>query len=421
MTSLSSVPLPLLISIVVTCALLAAGGGLMLSALSRITYAQVAEAEQEGQSGPFVSAILTHRLAAITVVTAVRSGILVLLGATLMMLVSLVVDNVVFILVGVILAMMLTLGLTNAIIPPALGFKYPVRMIRFGGRPLWWLTKIGTVFVSRRESEEDAQDIEDDQRTYMVERVSESEALEAEERKIVRSVFELSETLVREVMVPRPDMITIGSLEPLNKAISLFNRSGYSRVPVIAESNDDVVGILYLKDVVRKFHRRASDEELRVSGIMREPVFVPETKKADDLFREMRQDAKHMALAVDEYGGIAGLVTIEDILEEIVGDMVDEHDKAEPEVEQIDAGTYRVPARLPADELGELFGIRIDDDDVETAGGLLTKALGRIPIVGSQAQAYGIVMTAERFEGRRKRLQTIVAYQELKEQDTTNE
>ncbi|SDU80628.1 hemolysin family protein [Arcanobacterium phocae] len=421
MSEISAVPLPILIGIAITCALLAAGGALMLSALSRITHAQVEDAEQEGYSGPFVSRIVTHRLAAITAVTAVRSGILVLLGATLMVLVGLVVHNLVLNLVGVVVAMMLTLGLTNIIIPPTLGFKYPVRSVRFGGHLLWWLTKVGSLFVTRRETDDEAKDSEDDQRNYMVERVSESEALEDEEREIVRSVFELSETLVREVMVPRPDMVTIGSLESLDNAISLFNRSGYSRVPVISESNEDVVGVLYLKDVVRRVHRKLSRDDLNVADVMREPVFIPETKMADDLLREMRSEAKHIALAVDEYGGIAGLVTIEDLLEEIVGDMVDEHDHAEPEVEQISAGVYRVPARLPADELGELFTIRIDDDDVETAGGLLTKALGRIPIVGSEAHAYGIIMKADRFEGRRKRLQTIIAYRETTEEDGTHE
>lgn len=417
MSEIESVPLPILITIAVTCALLAAFGALLLSALSRITHTQVEEAEDEGQSGPFVSLIVTHRLAAITAVTAVRSGILVLLGATLMVLVGLVFHNLMLNLVGVVMAMLLTLGLTNIIIPPTLGFKYPVRSVRLGGRLLWWLTKIGSIFVSRRDSDDDAGDTDDDQRTYMVERVSESEALEDEEREIVRSVFELSETMVREVMVPRPDMITIGADEPLDRAISLFNRSGYSRAPVIAEESDDVVGILYLKDAIRKTHRRVDADSLTVSDVMREPVFVPETKMADDLLREMRADAKHMALAVDEYGGIAGLVTIEDILEEIVGDMVDEHDRAEPEIEELSPGVFRVPARLPADELGELFGIKIDDDDVETAGGLLTKALGRIPIVGSCAQAYGVTMSADRFEGRRKLLQTIIASRVETEED----
>lgn len=156
MSEIESVPLPILITIAVTCALLAAFGALLLSALSRITHTQVEEAEDEGQSGPFVSLIVTHRLAAITAVTAVRSGILVLLGATLMVLVGLVFRNLMLNLVGVVMAMLLTLGLTNIIIPPTLGFKYPVRSVRLGGRLLWWLTKIGSIFVSRRDSDDDA-------------------------------------------------------------------------------------------------------------------------------------------------------------------------------------------------------------------------------------------------------------------------
>src|SRR5699024_3371081 len=131
-------------------------------------------------------------------------------------------------------------------------------------------------------------------------------------------------------------------------------RSGYSRIPVIEDTVDDVAGVLYVKDIMRRTHRRFDTDALTVGDVMREAVFVPEMKPVDDVLHDMQADAFHMALVVDEDGGIAGLVTIEDLLEELVGEMVDEHDHAAPEVEMLEEGVYRVPARLPIDELGEL-------------------------------------------------------------------
>jgi integral membrane transporter with CBS domain len=142
---------------------------------------------------------------------------------------------------------------------------------------------------------------------------------------------------------------------------------------------------------------------------MRDPVFVPETKVVDDLMRDMQADQVHIALVVDEYGGIAGLVTIEDIVEELVGEISDEHDRAVPEVDVLADGVFRVPARLPIGELGDLFGVKLDDDDVDTVGGLFAKLIGRVPIAGSTACVGGIHLSAERFQGRRRRLATIVA------------
>jgi CBS domain containing-hemolysin-like protein len=221
-------------------------------------------------------------------------------------------------------------------------------------------------------------------------------------------------------MVPRTDMVTIDADEPLGRAITLFTRSGYSRVPVIGESTDDLRGVLYLKDVMRRVHRRSDTAGLTVADVMREATFVPETKLVDDLMREMQADSVHIAMVVDEYGGIAGLVTIEDLLEELVGEMVDEHDRAEPEVEEIGNGTVRVPARLPIDELGDLFGLEIDDDDVDSAGGLLAKALGKVPLPGAAVDVLGIHLVAERAEGRRRRVSTLLASR-IPEDDETQE
>ncbi|MCB2413310.1 hemolysin family protein [Demequina sp. TTPB684] len=230
------------------------------------------------------------------------------------------------------------------------------------------------------------------------------DALEDEDAELLRGVVNLGDTLAREVMVPRTDMVTIASGTPLRKAMLLFMRSGFSRVPVIGDNTDDVRGLLYLKDVVRATWDRQEALDTPVDDLMREPVFLPESIPADDLLRRMQDEVFHMAIVIDEFGGVAGLVTIEDALEEIVGELTDEHDRAEPQVIDLGGGRFRVPARLAIDELGELFDIEIEDDDVDTAAGLLTKALGKVPIPGSTAQAHGLTLTAERAEGRRRRL-----------------
>lgn len=261
--------------------------------------------------------------------------------------------------------------------------------------------------AGRREAE-DRQDLSEDELRDRVDRVSESDAIEEEERELVRSVLELGETLTRAVMVPRTEMVTLRTGTPLRKALALFLRSGYSRVPLVGASDDDVRGVLYLKDVVRHRHLVPDSDDTPVDGLAREAVFVPESKPVDDLLREMQRGSSHLALVVDEFGGIAGLVTIEDALEEIVGELTDEHDRLGPEVEDLGDGRYRVPARLPVDELGELFGLELEDDDVDTAAGLLAKALGKVPLAGAQARIGSLLLVADRVEGRRKQVATLV-------------
>ena len=234
------------------------------------------------------------------------------------------------------------------------------------------------------------------------------ETLEEEDVELVRGVVNLGDTLTREVMVPRTDMITIQQGTTLAKALSLFLRSGFSRAPVVAGDVDDVVGVLYFKDAVRATWDKPAALTGVVDGVVREPVFVPESLAVDDLLRRMQDDVFHMAIVVDEYGGVAGLVTIEDALEEIVGELTDEHDQAEPEPEALAAGGFRVPARMSLDELGELFELEIEDDDVDTVAGLLSKALGRVPIPGAKASAHGLLLAADRFEGRRRRLSSVI-------------
>jgi CBS domain containing-hemolysin-like protein len=251
-------------------------------------------------------------------------------------------------------------------------------------------------------------DLSEEEIRDMVDRVSEAEEMAEDEREMFRSVLELGDTLTRAVMVPRTEMVTVPSGTQVHKAMSLFLRSGFSRVPLVGESVDDVLGVLYLKDLVRHRHLSPASDTDPVDPLARPAVFVPESKPVDDLLREMQHGSSHVALVVDEFGGIAGLVTMEDALEEIVGELTDEHDRSRPEVEAIDGGTFRVPARLPVDELGELFDLSLEDEDVDTAGGLLAKALGKVPLVGSRAVVGPLVLEAERVEGRRKQLATLI-------------
>jgi CBS domain containing-hemolysin-like protein len=190
--------------------------------------------------------------------------------------------------------------------------------------------------------------------------------------------------------------------------MSLFLRSGFSRIPVLGDGPDDVLGLLYFKDVVRRVNADPEAGSLAVTALMRPMHYVPESKPVDDLLREMQHDQSHFAMVVDEYGGTAGLVTIEDILEEIVGEIADEYDREAPGVEPLPDGTTRVPATMDIDDLADLFEVTIDEDEVDTVGGLIGKTIGRVPIVGSACEVAGLRLTAERMAGRRHRIASVI-------------
>ena len=226
---------------------------------------------------------------------------------------------------------------------------------------------------------------------------------------MLRNVLTLSDTLTREIMVPRTDMICMERDSTLSSALKLFSRSGFSRVPVIGEDVDDLIGVAYLKDAVRATAFNPAAMERAVESIVRQPLLVPESKPVDDLFHEMQRSRQHVAVVVDEYGGIAGMVTIEDAIEQIVGELEDEHDRTQrTEPEKIGDNKWKMPARTPIADLEEIFEIDIDEDDVDTVYGLLTKILGRVPIVGASAVTRGLRLTAVDSAGRRKKVSTIV-------------
>jgi CBS domain containing-hemolysin-like protein len=243
----------------------------------------------------------------------------------------------------------------------------------------------------------------------LVDLAEQRQLIEPDEREMIHSVFELGDTLVREVMVPRTDIVFIERDKTLRQALSLALRSGFSRIPVVGENEDDVVGIAYLKDIVRRSHEFRQGESVEtVESIMRPATYVPDSKPIDELLREMQARQIHCAIVIDEYGGTAGLATIEDILEEIVGEITDEYDQELPRVEELPDGSARVTARLPVEDLAELFEVEIEVDEVETVGGLLAHALGRVPIAGSQATVAGLRLTAESLAGRRNRIGTVL-------------
>ncbi|MCU1417305.1 MAG: HlyC/CorC family transporter [Schumannella sp.] len=249
----------------------------------------------------------------------------------------------------------------------------------------------------------------EEQLLSMVDEAAELDVLEQDDRQLIHSIFEWGDTVVREVMIPRTDMITIDDDQHIGDAMNQFLQTGVSRMPVVGKDADEVLGILYLRDVARLHYEQplGADKTL-VRDLARPALFVPESKKADDTLRQMQLDSNHLAMVVDEYGGIAGLVTMEDLIEELVGDISDEYDREAPDVADLGGGVFRVSARLPKDELGDLFGIELDDDDVDSAGGLLIKAVGRLPEAGSRAVVSGLILRAERVEGRRKLLRTLI-------------
>ncbi len=256
----------------------------------------------------------------------------------------------------------------------------------------------------------------------LVDMASTTGVVDEDERQMIHSVFELGDTLVREVMQPRPDVVWTERDTPVDKVLRLALKSGYSRIPVLGENIDDIVGVAYLKDLVRA---QNEGDDAVLTAVMRPPAFVPDSKRVDELLKEMQAQRKHMAIVVDEYGGTAGVVTIEDILEEIVGEITDEYDAEEvPDVQPLDDGRLRLAARLSVDDLADLFP-GVDGDggeltealeaaDVETVGGLLAQRLGRVPLPGAVAEVAGLRLLAEGGKDARGRIRiTTVLVEQL--------
>jgi len=412
-----------IVLLVIACCLVPLAGlfGAMDAALQRVSKARVEELRREGakragaleevvlERARHVSLLLLLRIACEMVAAVLGTVLLydawgggwrtVLTAAAIMTVVS-------YVLIGV---GPRTLGRQHAY-SVAL---FSAGIIRFLGRVLGpvatLLILIGNMITPGRGFRDGPFSSEVELRE-LVDMAEERGVVESGERQMIHSVFELGDTIAREVMVPRTDVVWIERSKTVRQALALALRSGFSRIPVIGENVDDVVGVVYLKDLVRRSQNSQERGGPRVEELMRKPTFVPESKPVDELLRDMQAQRIHIAIVVDEYGGFAGLVTIEDILEEIVGEIADEHDAFQrPPVEELPDGSMRVTARLPVEDLAELFGVELpEDDDVETVGGLLARELGLVPIEGASAEIGGLRLVAESTGGRRNRVDTLL-------------
>lgn len=386
------------------------------AALSSFSRARAAELGDEGRGGAAaLSRILEDPAPALNAVLLLR----VVCETAAIVLVALVVDDYVDGLwwqIGVAVAIMVVVSyVLIGVGPRTLGRQHSESVALASAGPVRLLTAllgpvprllivVGNALTPGRGFREGPFASEVEVRE-LVDLAAASSVIESDESKMIQSVFELGDTIVREVMVPRPDLVFIEHSKTLRQAMSLSLRSGYSRVPVIGENLDDVLGMAYLKDVTKRvFDNHVAESTEKIDSIMRPCLFVPDTKPADDLLKEMQAQRTHVAIVVDEFGGTSGMVTIEDILEEIVGEITDEYDTEPDELEALSDGSYRVSARYDVDDLGELFDIDLDDEDVDSVGGLVAKHLGKVPIPGSTVEIDGLKLVAEAPSGRRNRI-----------------
>ncbi len=285
--------------------------------------------------------------------------------------------------------------------PLALWAVYPFNFVSYLATPLArFITGIGRVLTGRWDNQEDYSlntITEEDLRTY-VDASEEGGLLREEEKEMIYSIFDLGDTLAREIMVPRVAIAAVEADAPISEALDVILEEGHSRVPVYDDNIDNVIGILYAKDLLA--HWRNSGEARPVRGLEREVYYVPETKLVSELLGELQSKKVHIAIVVDEYGGTAGLVTIEDILEEIVGEIQDEYDTEEFYLDQISDNEYIFSARLNLDDINDIMSVDLPTDESDTLGGLVYTLLGRVPEVGDSVQVNDLFLTVLSVEGR---------------------
>ena len=245
----------------------------------------------------------------------------------------------------------------------------------------------------------EAPQISEEELLAMAEAAEASDAIEPEERELIGQIIEFGDTVAREVMVPRTDMVAISDQHTVDEAVGIVIQHGYSRVPVYGGGIDDVVGVVHAKDLMRAEREHGGDSP--AGAVARTPHFVPETKRISLLLREMQAEKFHIAIVVDEYGGTAGVVTLEDLIEELVGEIVDEFDVEVPMIERLAPGTVRVNGRVPIDELSEVLDAPLPNGDWDTVGGLIFNTLGHVPEEGETLVVDGWELLVERVAGRR--------------------
>ncbi|HWE57203.1 MAG TPA: hemolysin family protein [Acidimicrobiales bacterium] len=286
-------------------------------------------------------------------------------------------------------------------------FASPIIRLLYAFAPLGWITR-GLIRVTNvllpGKGIKAGPYTSDEMLRAIADEAADEDVIEHEERTLIHSIIDFGDTVVREVMVPRPDMVAVESYARITDVVDIVIPAGFSRIPVFSQGIDDVVGIVYVKDLMRA--EREGNGDGQVSDVMREAHFTPESKKVSELMREMQAGKFHMALVVDEFGGTAGLVTLEDLIEELIGEITDEYDVEEAPAEKLDDGTLVVNARMPVDEVNEI--LEEDEqtelpegDDWDTVGGLLYSLLGHVPSEGESAEVGAHVLVAERVQGRR--------------------
>ncbi len=279
----------------------------------------------------------------------------------------------------------------------------PVVAALVGFAPLRWmsdgLARLATGIVGRGGAVSGDAGLTEEELVAFASHAAEAEIIDDTEREMIESVLELADTVVREVMTPRPDMVTVDADTSVTAALDVASERGLTRLPVIGHDVDDVVGVVHAKDLVRV--ERTGGGAGPLTALIRPPRCVPETKRADALMREMQAERFHLAIVVDEYGGTAGLVTLEDLVEELVGEIIDEFDRDEPEVVTLFGGAIRVHGRMPVYEVNELLGVELPEDGWDTIGGLIFNTLGHMPTVGECLDVGGVRMRVEHLEGRR--------------------
>ncbi len=314
--------------------------------------------------------------------------------------------------IGIVLNVVVFYVLAEAV-PKTYAVLYPQRAALLIARPtallvgfplLQWISrgliKLTNVIV-RGKGLEQGPFVSEQELLTIVETAAEDGVVEHEERELIESIIEFGDTIAREIMVPRPDLVVVAHTATVTEALDIAMEHGYSRLPVVNSDDDDVLGIAYIKDLMGT--ERSGGGKKPVTDLIRAVEFVPENKPVSRLMREMQARKFHLALVADEYGALAGLVTLEDCLEELVGEIVDEHDDEESEVQRFADGDYLVDGGMSISDLNDLLGLSIPDDDWDTVGGFLFGTLEHVPAVGESIEHDGWRFNAAEVEGRRVR------------------
>lgn len=399
--------------------LLVAFGGLMAAidaAFGVTSRSDIEEMGAEGRNGPQLVRIAADPDAHVNAVAFIR--VLAETAAAVLVTVafSILFDNIWW---AMLAAALLMTGISFVLVgasPRSFGRHHAEGMLRANARIVRGLRIIlgplaqGLVVLGNRVTPGRGRSsfTSEEQLLSMVDEAASNDLIEADDRDLIHSVFDFTDQFVRAVMVPRTEMVTVDATATTSEAMTLFLQRGVSRMPVVDDDADDVVGVLYLKDLVLfAFRDENAWRTASIRPISRPATFVPESMRAETLLQQMKRDAVHVCIVIDEHGGISGLVTLEDLIEELVGEIADEYDRGPAEVVELPDGRYRVNSRLGLEDVGDLFGLELEDDDVDSIGGLLAKELGRIPQPGVTVTVQGLVLTGGASRGRGRGLATV--------------